>query len=135
MSEMESADPDRFPRALRLVTASAPGPQGAEAPRRDTDAPVSFHRLELQAIFQLYGTRVAAGEWRDYALDFTPTRAVFSIFRRASEYPLYRIEKIPELARRQGMYAVVATGGLILRRGNDLPRVLRVLEKSLRVVR
>ncbi|MBO9427322.1 DUF2794 domain-containing protein [Labrenzia sp. R4_1] len=97
---------------------------------------VSFNRRELDVILRLYGRMVADGEWRDYAIDILNDRAVFSIFRRASEMPLYRIEKDPKLARRQGAYAVVATGGMILKRGHDLAQVLRVLEKKkhLRVV-
>jgi hypothetical protein len=95
---------------------------------------VSFDRRELNLLFNLYGAKVAAGEWRDYALDFTPTLAVFSIFRRTSEAPLYRIEKNPDLARKQGAYAVVAASGLILKRGHDLARVLRVLDRGLRLV-
>jgi hypothetical protein len=97
---------------------------------------VSFNRRELDVILRLYGRMVADGEWRDYAIDILNDRAVFSIFRRASEMPLYRIEKDPKLARRQGAYSVVATGGMILKRGHDLAQVLRVLEKKkhLRVV-
>jgi hypothetical protein len=82
----------------------------------------------------LYGRKVAAGEWRDYAIDFLRDRAVFSVFRRASEVPLYRIEKNPKLARRQGAYTIVSSTGLIVRRGHELDRVLRVLDKSLSVV-
>lgn len=77
---------------------------------------------------------VAAGEWRDYAIDTLKDRAVFSIFRRTSEVPLYRIEKNPKLARRQGAYAVISQTGMILKRGSDLARVLRVLDKSLSLV-
>ena len=90
---------------------------------------VAFDRRELQVILGLYGTKVAEGEWRDYAMDFNRDKAVFSIFRRSSEVPLYRIVKDPSLARRQGLYAVVAQGGLILKRGQDLGAVLRVLMK------
>lgn len=79
---------------------------------------------------------VAAGEWRDYAIDGLEDRAVFSIYRRASEAPLYRVEKRPALARRQGAYLVVAAQGLILRRGPELAPVLRVLEpKRLTLIR
>jgi len=92
---------------------------------------VFFTRPELRAIFDLYGRKVAAGEWRDYAIDFGREKAVFSAFRRTSEVPLYRIEKNPRLARRQGAYSVVAATGLILKRGPELDRVLSVLEKSL----
>jgi len=95
---------------------------------------VSFDRHELRAILDLYGRKVAEGEWRDYAIDFTRDRAVFSIFRRSSEVPLYRVEKDPRLARRQGAYSVVAGTGLILKRGHDLRHVLRVLDKPLKVV-
>jgi hypothetical protein len=94
---------------------------------------VYFERHELREILVVYGRKVAAGEWRDYALDFGREKAVFSIFRRTSEVPLYRIEKCPKLARRQGAYSVVTATGLILKRGSDLKRVLAVLEKGLRL--
>ncbi len=92
---------------------------------------VSFDRLELGAILGLYGRMVAAGEWRDYALSFLSEMAVFSVFRRAAEHPIYRIEKRPRLRARQGMYAVVGMDGQILKRGHDLATVLRVLERKL----
>ena len=92
---------------------------------------VTFDRRELNRILGLYGRMVAAGEWRDYAIDFLKDRAVFSIFRRASEVPIYRIEKNPKLARRQGAYSVISATGLIMRRGPELDRVLRVLDKPL----
>jgi len=95
---------------------------------------VFFTRSELNAILDLYGRRVAAGDWRDYAIDFSRDKAVFSVFRHASEVPLYRIEKNPRLARRQGAYSVVAVTGLILKRGHDLARVLSVLDDGLRLV-
>jgi hypothetical protein len=95
---------------------------------------VSFSRTELRSILDLYARKVADGEWRDYAIDFMREKAVFSIFRRASEIPLYRVEKDPKLARRQGAYAVVAASGLVLKRGHDLARVLRVLDKPLKLV-
>ncbi|WP_053239849.1 DUF2794 domain-containing protein [Pleomorphomonas koreensis] len=91
---------------------------------------VAFDRHELSEILKVYGRMVAAGEWRDYAIDHLPDRAVFSIFRRSSEMPLYRVEKNPKLARRQGAYSVIAQTGMILKRGGDLGRVLRVLDKS-----
>lgn len=94
----------------------------------------AFNRQELSAIMAVYGRKVAAGEWRDYALDMNREKAVFSVFRRATEFPLYRIEKTPKLARKQGAYSVVTTTGLILKRGPDLARVLTVLDKSMRVV-
>jgi hypothetical protein len=95
-------------------------------------ARVSFDRRELQSILQLYGRMVAAGEWRDYAIDFLKGKAVFAIFRRASEMPLYRVEKNPEA--KQGPYAVINTAGVVLKRGHDLRRVLAVLEKPLKLV-
>ena len=91
---------------------------------------VTFDRRELNRILGLYGRMVAAGEWRDYAIDFLKDRAVFSVFRRSSEVPIYRIEKNPKLARRQGAYSVVSATGLIVRRGHELDRVLRVLDKG-----
>jgi hypothetical protein len=91
---------------------------------------VTFSRRELERIFGLYGRMVAAGEWRDYAIDFLRDRAVFSVFRRSSEVPIYRIEKNPKLARRQGAYSVVSATGLIVRRGHELDRVLRALDKG-----
>src|SRR5215208_5802502 len=95
---------------------------------------VTFSRRELERILRLYGRKVAAGEWRDYAIDFLKDRAVFSVFRRSAEMPIYRIEKNPKLARRQGAYAVVSVTGLILKRGHELDRVLRVLDPSLQLV-
>jgi len=95
---------------------------------------VTFNRRELHRILDLYGRMVIAGEWRDYAIDFLKDKAVFSVFRRSSEMPIYRIEKNPKLARRQGAYSVVSITGLILKRGHELDRVLRVLEPALSVV-
>jgi len=92
---------------------------------------IAFDRLELNRILNLYGRMVAAGEWRDYALDFLDEVAVFSIFRRASEMPLFRIEKRPQLRNKQGMYSVIAAGGVILKRGHDLAQVLKVFDKKL----
>ncbi len=92
---------------------------------------VRFHRSELGVILSLYGRMVAAGEWRDYGISYLSEVAVFSVFRRTAEMPLYRIEKRPRLAGRQGIYAVVAMDGRILKRGHELKPVLRVLEKKL----
>jgi hypothetical protein len=91
---------------------------------------VTFNRLELNRILNLYGRMVADGEWRDYAIDFLKDRAVFSVFRRSAEVPIYCIEKNPKLARKQGAYSVVSATGLIMRRGHELDRVLRVLDKG-----
>ncbi len=95
---------------------------------------VSFDRHELGQILRVYGRMVAAGEWRDYAIDTLKDRAVFSIFRRASEMPLFRIEKNPKLARRQGAYSVTAASGLVMKRGHELEPVLRVFDKSLKLI-
>jgi len=103
-------------------------------PHQVSSNQVTFDRGELDRIFGLYGRKVAAGEWRDYAIDFLKDRAVFSVFRRACEMPLYRIEKNPRLARRQGTYSVISATGLIIRRGHELDRVLRALDKSLSLV-
>jgi hypothetical protein len=92
---------------------------------------ISFDRREFSLILGLYGRMVAAGEWRDYGISCLREMAVFSVFRRTAEYPLYRIEKRPKLRGKQGMYAVVAMDGQILRRGHDLAVVLRVLEAKL----
>ena len=94
----------------------------------------SFDRRELTQILDVYGRKVAADEWRDYAIDMLGEKAVFSVFRKTSEYPLFRIEKSPQLARRQGEYSVIAATGHILKRGHSLKNVLRVLEKQLRLV-
>ena len=94
-------------------------------------AQVAFHRTELSVILSLYGRFVAAGEWRDYGISCLRDVAVFSVFRRTAENPLYRIEKRPKLRDKQGMYAVVGMDGQIIRRGHDLRTVLRVLERKL----
>lgn len=92
---------------------------------------VSFHRSELAVILPLYGRMVAAGEWRDYGISCLHDVAVFSVFRRTAEHPLYRIEKRPKLRQRQGQYAVIGMDGQILKRGPELKAVLRVLERKL----
>jgi hypothetical protein len=121
----EDADPSGSHAAARAaanhVTSSLPNR-------------VTFNRLELHRILNLYGRMVADGEWRDYAIDFLKERAVFSVFRRSSEMPIYRIEKDPRLARKQGMYSVISATGLILRRGHELERVLLVIDRKLAVV-
>lgn len=104
--------------------SASPAAHPPRAPRL-----VAFSRGELNIILNVYGRQVIAGEWRDYALDHLEDRAVFSIFRRASEMPLYRVEKVPALARRQGAFRVLAASGLILKRGHDLSQVVKVLDK------
>jgi hypothetical protein len=118
----EDTDPSENRAAARTAIATSP-------PNR-----VTFKRLELNRILNLYGRMVADGEWRDYTIDFLKDRAVFSVFRRASEVPIYRIEKDPRLARKQGAYSVVSASGLILRRGHELDRVLLAIDRKLAVV-
>ncbi len=92
--------------------------------------PVFFERKELELILRLYGRKVAAGDWRDYSIDSLGEYVAFSVFRRSSEAPLYRIEKRPSLARKQGAFAVFNQAGLILKRGRELAPVLAVLDKN-----
>jgi hypothetical protein len=103
------------------IETTPPGPAGAVT---------FFERRELDVLLRLYGRQVAAGEWRDYAIDGLREAAVFSVFRRASEAPLYRIEKRPALARRQGAWAVIAAGGVVLKRGHELDQVLKVFDRG-----
>ena len=110
---MNAQNPTPFPQA--------PGPQDK----------VAFDRRELGVILGLYGRMVAAGEWRDYGMSFLRDVAVFAVFRRTAEHPLYRIEKRPRLRGRQGMYAVIGMDGQILKRGHDLAVVLRVFDRKL----
>ena len=94
-----------------------------------------FERRELEILLRLYGRMVAAGEWRDYGIDGLREAAVFSVFRRTSEAPLYRIEKRPALARKQGAWAVIGNGGMVLKRGHELAQVLKVFDsRNLRIV-
>ncbi len=95
---------------------------------------ISFHRQELDILLQLYSSRVGSGEWRDYAIDMLKERAVFSVFKRASEVPIYTIEKTPKLARKQGEWSVINANGLVLKRGRDLRTVLRVLHKKPKLI-
>jgi len=106
-----------------------------EARQARLEQQVTFHRRELDLILKVYGRMVAAGEWRDYAIDHLKDRAVFSVFRRTSEVPLFQIVKDPSLARRQGAYSVIAASGQILKRGQELDRVLTVFDNKLRLVK
>jgi hypothetical protein len=126
MSEAEEKEPSGG-RANLIALAARQHP----AP---TSGPISFNRQEINKIFEVYGRHVAEGEWRDYAIDHLRERAVFSIFRRASEVPLYRIIKQPKLARRQGAYSLVTATGMILKRGHDLANVLRAIDSPVRLV-
>lgn len=134
MADSEIADPER--RSADVVSVAFRRQSDAPHQHYETIAPkqVSFDRRELQLILNLYGRRVAEGEWRDYAIGFSPLKAVFAVFRRASETPLYTIEKNPALARRQGAYSVVSADGFVLKRGHELDRVLAVLDKKIKLV-
>lgn len=96
--------------------------------------PVTFHRRELDAILWIYGRMVGEGLWRDYAIDHLKDKAVFSVFKRSGEFPLYRIEKNPKLAAKQGAFSVIGADGRVLKRGHELKQVLKVFDKSLRLV-
>jgi hypothetical protein len=95
--------------------------------------PITFHRLELNQILRIYGRMVGEGEWRDYAIDFFKDKAVFSVFKRSGDLPLYQIEKNPKLAAKQGAFAVVNTQGKILKRGHELTQVLKFFDKVQRL--
>jgi hypothetical protein len=116
MSNIIPLTPNRSPHAT------------ANTSKRPTQ--VAFDRRELGLILNVYGQMVSKGDWKDYAMDFLRDKAVFSIYRKATEHALYRIEKIPDLRHKQGQYCVVAPGGLILKRGHDLDSVLRVFDKQ-----
>ena len=120
---------DGEPIQLNLRRSGTSPSVARSGPVQTTPQQVAFNRQELSAILNVYGRMVAAGEWRDYAMDFDRETATFSVYRRASENPLYRIEKTPKLGRKQGAYAVVTSAGLILKRGHELNRVLAVFEK------
>ena len=119
-----------LPSSARSIPWGTTTPDGSNSISDYRDR-VRFDRRELKRILDLYGAMVMAGEWRDYAIDFRSDVAVFSIFRRSSEMPLYTIEKRPRLKERQGEYSVVAAGGPVLKRGHDLAAVLRVLQVKL----
>ena len=126
-------EPSQQGTALLLDFPARQGSSRAVPPQRSHPA-VSFDRRELGTILNLYGRKVAQGEWRDYAMDFLRERALFSVYKRASERPLFVIEKNPKLRHRQGQYIVTSQDGRILRRGHDLGAVLRVLEPRLALV-
>lgn len=145
----DTSEPIAFRRPAHAPTGATGGRQSnfTKAPGATSGVPaagsgsqkdsslVVFDRRELNQLFSVYGRRVAAGEWRDYAIDWGRESAVFSIFRRASEVPIYRVVKAPKLARRQGPYSIVSATGLILKRGHELSRVLDILDQRLSVVK
>jgi hypothetical protein len=138
-ARLSEQDPISFrPRLVRgnpqPGSFATPPPSGNNQHPQASTQSAAFNRQELNQILNLYGRKVAAGEWRDYAIDFGREKAVFSVFRRASECPLYTIEKSPKLARKQGAYSVVAASGLILKRGHELTRVLEILDTRVRLL-
>ena len=122
---MSEAEPQH--QGAELLDFMIPATGGGSQPPRQRPF-VGFDRRELNTILNLYGRKVASGEWRDYAIDFLKDRALFSVYRRASERPLYVIEKNPRLRNRQGQYMVTIEDGRVLKRGHELDNVLRVLE-------
>jgi hypothetical protein len=127
------ADGEPIQLHAKLQAQRSPHAAGTTVAHAPTQ--VAFNRQELNAILNVYGRMVAAGEWRDYGMDFGRETATFAVYRRASEVPLYRIEKTPKLARKQGAFCVVNAAGLILKRGPELARVLDVFDKrTMRVV-
>lgn len=123
--------PERNSQTFTMnMTPPTPFPKSQQIPER-----TAFDRTEIAVIMGLYGRMVAAGEWRDYGMSFLKDVAIFSIFRRTAEHPIYRIEKRPKMRSKQGQYSAIAMDGRILKRGNELKTVLRVLEmKLIRVV-
>lgn len=106
----------------------------SQARRQRQPDEVKFERRELDQILRVYSFMVAGGDWRDYGISHLKDRAVFAVFRRTSEMPLYRIEKNPKLARKQGAYAVIHASGMVLKRGHDLVQVLKLFDKQIRLV-
>ena len=127
---MQGRTPNDRSVPLSLVHAGEPSTNASSK----IPAIVAFDRKELALILSVYGRKVGQGEWRDYAMDFLRERAVFSIYARVSERPLFIVEKTPRLRNRQGQYAVTNQQGRILKRGHDLGLVLRVLDPQLAVV-
>jgi len=120
----------RLSYAIEMVSNIVRLPTPITSSQQRTPSQVAFDRQELSIILGLYGQMVSNGDWKDYAMDFLKDKAVFSIYRKASEHPLYAIEKVPALRNKQGQFSVIAPGGLILKRGHDLKTVLRVFDKQ-----
>jgi hypothetical protein len=121
-------------RSAEIVPFPSP-PADSQVRARKFPEIVAFSRQELSLLLDVYGRKVAAGEWRDYALDMLVEGAYFSIFRRTSERPQFVIEKDPRLRNRQGQFTVTNAEGKVLRRGHDLEQVLRVFDTGLRLVK
>lgn len=132
---MMTDQPDLRSGESRSADTTSPVVVDLREYKQSKDAvPVTFHRRELDAILRIYGRMVGEGEWRDYAIDHLKDKAVFSVFKRSGEMPLFRVEKNPKLASRQGAYSVINVNGLILKRGHDLNQVLKVFDKALKLV-
>ncbi|WP_436073037.1 DUF2794 domain-containing protein [Devosia sp. LjRoot3] len=127
---VQGRQPNESLANLSLVHVGEPQNQ----PARPVQPIVAFDRRELMQILSVYGRKVGQGEWRDYAMDFLKDRALFSIYARVSERPLFVVEKNPKLRAKQGQYMVTNQQGRILKRGHDLTQVLRVLDPDLAVV-
>lgn len=128
MSEVEESEPYGGGASVFALSART------RNAKPNASLPISFDRRELDQILRVYGRKVAEGEWRDYAIDHLKEKAIFSIFRRTSEVPLYQVVKQPKFARRQGAYAIIAATGQILKRGHDLGNVLRFIDRPLKLV-
>ena len=137
---MSDAEPIKFrprqagDRNKSVSRSGAPDTSARDTGARDLGLRTVFDRRELNIIMTVYGRKVSQGLWRDYAIDMLRDKAVFSIFRRSCEVPLFRVEKDLKLARKQGAYSVIAAGGLVMKRGHDLERVLSVLDSRIEVV-
>jgi hypothetical protein len=125
---VSEADPERSATLVEFLNPGSAPADGGVPPAQRQRPYVGFDRRELHTILTLYGRKVVAGEWRDYAMDFLKDRALFSVYKRASEKPVYVIEKNPKLRARQGQYMVTGQDGRVLKRGHELDIVLRVLE-------
>lgn len=126
-------DQSDFPGGDRAQDAAAVVNLNEYRQSRDP-IPVTFHRRELDAILKIYGCMVGEGEWKDYSIDHLKDRAIFSVFKRSGEMPLFRIEKNPKLAAKQGAYSVININGMVLKRGHELPQVLKVFDKVLKLI-
>ncbi len=131
----DSADLINLAARRPLVTSGTSNVIVSSTGNPSKPSQVTFDRAELSVILRIYGFKVAAGEWRDYAIDQLKDKAIFSVYRKAHEAPLYRIEKNPRLARKQGEYSIIGTNGAILKRGQDLGQLLRLFEEQLKIVR
>ena len=128
MSEVKTCQAEK--RAyVESMSHVVPFPTTSKSPQKAASQ-TAFDRQELSAILNVYGQMVSKGDWKDYAIDFRRDKAIFSVYRRASEHALYRIEKTPALRKKQGQFAVIAPGGLVLKRGQDLKTVLKVFDKA-----